>query len=364
MASDFGKILHVSVFGQSHGKAIGAVIDGLPAGFAIDLPELKAFLARRAPGQNPWSTPRKEADDPIFLSGIIDGVTTGAPVCTIIENRDTRSSDYDELRDKPRPGHADYTAQIKWQGQADLRGGGHFSGRITAPLCIVGGIARQILASHGVHIGAHLAAVGEIRDEAFPLEPTAELFRHVAAKAFPVVADAAGERMKELILAVAAEEDSIGGVIECAAVGLPAGVGSPMFEGMENRLAQALFGIPAIKGLEFGSGFAGSQRRGSENNDPYAMADGKITTVTNHAGGILGGITTGRPVTLRVAVKPTASIGKAQQTVSLGEKTTTQLKVVGRHDPCIALRAVPVVEAVTALVLLDLLMEVHYIGIN
>lgn len=364
MASDFGKILRVSVFGQSHGKAIGAVIDGLPAGIAIDMAELRAFMARRAPGHNPWSTPRREADDPVFLSGVIDGVTTGAPVCTIIENRDMRSSDYEELKDKPRPGHADYTAQVKWKGQADLRGGGHFSGRITAPLCIAGGIARQILARHGIHIGAHLAAVGDIPDDAFPLHPDPRLFAGVAAKPFPVLNDEAGERMKELILKVSEEEDSIGGIIECAAVGLPAGVGSPMFEGIENRLAQALFGIPAVKGLEFGSGFAGSGRRGSQNNDAYAMDHGDVTTLTNHAGGILGGITTGMPVTLRVAVKPTASIGRAQQTVSLANGENTELKVVGRHDPCIALRAVPVVEAVTALVLLDLLLEEKYEGLN
>lgn len=364
MSSDFGKILRVSVFGQSHGRAIGAVIDGLPAGFAIDGEELRGFLSRRAPGNSPWSTPRREADDPVFLSGVIDGVTTGSPVCAIIENRDMRSSDYEELRDKPRPGHADYSAQVKWKGAADLRGGGHFSGRLTAPLCIAGGIARQILARHGIRIGAHLAAVGTIEDEAFPLRPTAELFQAVAAKTFPVVDDAAGERMKRLIEEVSEAEDSVGGIIECAAIGLPAGIGSPMFEGIENRLAQALFGIPAIKGLEFGSGFAGSGRFGSQNNDPFTIEEGKISTLTNHAGGILGGITTGMPLLLRVAVKPTASIGRTQQSISLKNQTTTQLKVVGRHDPCIALRAVPVVEAVTALVLLDLLLEEKYDGLE
>ena len=242
MSSEFGSLLKISVFGQSHGRAIGVVVDGLPAGEAIDLEELNAFLARRKPGKSPLSTARREADAPVFLSGLENGVTCGAPLCAVIENGDQHSSDYDALRDKPRPGHADYTAFVKWGGQADMRGGGHFSGRLTAPLCIAGGIAKQILSRRGVYVGAHLQSVGTVADALFPLRPTKELFDAVAAKPFPVLDDQAGERMQALILEARKNLDSVGGVVECAATGLPAGLGEPMFGGVENRLAAALFG--------------------------------------------------------------------------------------------------------------------------
>ena len=357
MSSEFGNLLKVSVFGQSHGKAIGVVVDGLPAGEAIDLEELDRFLDRRRTGKNRLSTARKESDVPVFLSGLENGVTCGAPLCAVIENSDQHSSDYRELRDKPRPGHADYTAYVKWKGQADMRGGGHFSGRLTAPLCVAGGIAKQILARRGVYVGAHLWSVGTERDTPFPLRPTRELFESVAAKPFPVLDDQAGERMQALILEARQNLDSVGGVIECAATGMPAGLGDPMFGGVENRLAAALFGIPAVKGVEFGDGFASARAHGSENNDPFAEEDGRVVTETNHAGGILGGITNGMPIVLRTAVKPTASISRPQRTVSLSAGENTDLVIHGRHDPCIAHRAVPVVEAVTAAVLLDLLLE-------
>ena len=357
MSSEFGKQLRVSVFGQSHGKAIGVNIDGLPAGEAIDLDELNAFLDRRKPGKSPLSTARKETDTPVFLSGLEDGVTCGFPMCVMITNSDQHSSDYSELADKPRPSHADYTAHIKWGGHADMRGGGHFSGRLTAPLCVAGGIAKQILARRGVYVGAHLAAVGTEDDAPFPLHPTKELFDAVATKPFPVLDDGAGERMQALILEARQNLDSVGGIIECAAIGLPAGLGDPMFDGIENRLAAALFGIPAVKGVEFGLGFGSARLHGSENNDPFAVEDSKIVTTANRAGGILGGITTGMPVTLRVAVKPTPSISRPQQTVSLSAMEDTELVIRGRHEPCIAHRAVPVVEAVTATVILDLLLE-------
>ena len=360
MSSEFGKLLRISVFGQSHGKAIGVNIDGLPAGEAIDTDALYAFMRRRKPGGSPLSTPRKEADLPVFLSGLENGVTCGAPLCAIIENSDQHSGDYARLANTPRPSHADYAARVKWGGQADMRGGGHFSGRLTAPLCIAGGIAKQILARRGIYVGAHLASVGTEQDAAFPLHPTAELFAAVAAKSFPVLDDAAGERMQQEILKAREELDSVGGVIECAAVGLPAGLGDPMFDGIENRLAAALFGIPAVKGVEFGLGFGSAQLRGSENNDPFRMECGRVVTETNRAGGILGGITTGMPVTLRVAVKPTPSISKPQQTVDLSTGENAELVIGGRHDPCIAHRAVPVVEAVTAAVLLDILLEGNY----
>ena len=336
MSSDFGNALRVSVFGQSHGRAVGVVVDGLPAGEEIDLEALQRFLDRRKPGDGPLSTARKETDIPEFLSGLEEGRTCGAPLCAVIRNADQRSRDYGELADKPRPGHADYTAWAKWGGRADMRGGGHFSGRLTAPLCVAGGIAKQILARRGVFVGAHLAAAAGVPDRPFPLYPTAALFEELAARPFPVLDEKAGERMRAAILAAKNDLDSVGGVVECAAVGLPAGLGDPMFGGVENRLAAALFGVPAVKGLEFGEGFRAA---------------------ANHAGGVLGGITTGMPVVLRAAFKPTPSIGREQETVSLSRMENAALTIHGRHDPCVAHRAVPVVEAVTAAVLLDMLLE-------
>ena len=357
VSSEFGSILRVSVFGQSHGRAIGVNIDGLPAGAEIDLEELQRFLDRRRPGRSPLSTARKEADVPEFLSGLEEGRTCGAPLCAVIWNSDQHSSDYAELRDKPRPGHADYTAWVKWRGRADMRGGGHFSGRLTAPLCIAGGIAKQILARRGIYVGAHLSSVGYAQDMLFPPHPAKELFDALAAKPFPVLSDHAGEAMQAAILAAKESLDSVGGTVECAATGLPAGLGEPMFDGVESRLAAALFGIPAVKGVEFGEGFHAARLRGSENNDPFVMEENRTCTETNHAGGVLGGITTGMPIVLRVAFKPTPSIGKLQKTVSLSAMENAELQIRGRHDPCIAHRAVPVVEAVTAAVLLDLLLE-------
>ena len=357
MSSEFGKILKVSVFGQSHGTAIGVNIDGLPAGEEIDLEELQRFLDRRRPGKSPLSTARKEGDVPEILSGLENGKTCGAPLCAIIRNSDQHSGDYAELADKPRPGHADYTAWVKWNGFADMRGGGHFSGRLTAPLCIAGGIAKQILARRGIYVGAYLHSVGNYLDAPLPDCPAPELFEAVAAKPFPVLNDKNGDLMQKLIERARQELDSVGGVVECAAIGVPAGLGDPMFDGIENRLAAALFGIPAVKGVEFGEGFTAPYLHGSQNNDAFAVEDGRIVTTTNHAGGILGGITTGMPVLLRAAFKPTPSIAREQQTVSLSKMENTKLQIHGRHDPCIAHRAVPVVEAVTATVLLDLLLE-------
>lgn len=360
MSSEFGRLLRISVFGQSHGPAVGVTIDGLPAGEAIDMEALQAFLNRRKPGENDLSTARREADRPVFLSGLENGMTCGAPLCAIIENSDQHSQDYSRLADTPRPSHADYTAWVKWGGHADMRGGGHFSGRLTAPLCIAGGIAKQILARRGVYVGAHLSSVGTEEDAAFPLQPTAALFDAVAAKPFPVLDDDAGARMQALIREARQRGDSVGGIIECTVTGLPAGLGDPMFDGIENRLAAALFGIPAVKGLEFGAGFAAGRMFGSQHNDPFAVEEGRIVTESNHAGGILGGITTGMPVTLRLAVKPTPSISLPQRTVRVSAMEHTELTIRGRHDPCIAHRAVPVVEAVTAAVMLDILLEGHH----
>lgn len=356
MASYLGEHIHVSVFGQSHSPAIGVVVDGLPAGERVDMEELGRFLKRRAPGQNATSTPRKEADRPQFLSGLVDDVTCGAPLAALIENTNTRSQDYAQLRDKPRPGHADFTAQVKYGGFQDVAGGGHFSGRLTAPLCIAGGICLQILKRRGIEVAAHIASIAGEADRPFdPMGESVETLDALKRAPFPVMDEKAGERMRKVILQAKEEGDSVGGIVECLVTGVPAGLGEPMFGGMENRLAAALFGIPAVKGVEFGAGFGVATMRGSENNDPFTVKDGKLVTETNHAGGILGGITNGMPLVFRLAVKPTPSIAKQQQTVSLSKKQVEELVVTGRHDPCIVPRAVPVVEAVTALVLTDLL---------
>ncbi|MBE6030843.1 MAG: chorismate synthase [Clostridiales bacterium] len=358
MSSSFGKNIKVSVFGQSHGKAIGVVMDNVPAGHKISSEELQLFMDRRKPGKNKLSTGRKEGDVPVFLSGLENDMTCGSPICAIIENSDQRSKDYDELKGKPRPGHADYTAYVKWDGQADMRGGGHFSGRLTAPLCIAGGIAKQILMEKGIVIGAHILEVAGIRDESFPCTPTGAELENISSKEFPVINDHAGSNMIKAIEKASQDGDSVGGIIECVAIGIPEGLGGPMFEGIESRIASAVFGIPAIKGIEFGAGFSSSKMKGSEHNDPmYYDEEGSVKTKTNNAGGILGGITNGMPVVFKTAVKPTPSISRQQETVDLINKENTTIQIKGRHDPCIVHRAVPVVEAVAALVILDMLME-------
>ena len=316
--------------------------------------KLQAFLARRAPGQGAWATPRKEADAVEILSGLVDGVTCGAPLTAVIRNTNTRSGDYAGLHDCPRPGHADYPAEVKYKGAQDAAGGGHFSGRLTAPICIAGGICLQLLAREGVLLAAHLASVGSAADTPFdPLRPELDQ----VYKEFPVLSSEAGEAMRREIAAAKAEGDSIGGVVECAVVGLPVGLGEPMFGGMENRIAQMVFGIPAVKGVEFGAGFGAAKLRGSQNNDPYVVENSEIRAKTNHAGGILGGITNGMPLIFRAAFKPTPSIAKAQESVSLAAMESKNLIVHGRHDPCIAPRAVPVVEAAAAVAIYDAFLE-------
>lgn len=346
MSSSFGKNLTVSIFGQSHSAAIGVTLDGFPAGFPVDMEALGRFLARRAPGGGPLATPRKEADAPEFLCGLVNNVTCGAPLTAVIRNTNIRPQDYAALQSVPRPGHADYTANIRYGGHQDASGGGHFSGRLTAPLCIAGGICLQFLQAHGVRVMARIARVGGIEDAAAFDAPVGE-------KSFPVVDDAAGERMQQAILAAKAEGDSLGGVIECRVEGLPAGLGAPMFDGMENRIAQIVFGIPAVKGIEFGAGFAAADLHGSENNDALHVENGRVVTETNHCGGILGGITNGMPVVFRAAFKPTPSIARPQQSVALSRMEDTTLAVSGRHDPCIVPRAVPCVEAAAAIAVLD-----------
>ncbi len=314
-------------------------------------------MDRRAPGRDRFSTQRKEADAPEFLAGLVDFVTCGAPLTAIIRNTNMRSGDYANLRDIPRPGHADYTAQVKYHGFQDVAGGGHFSGRLTAPLCIAGGICLQYLETLGVKVSAHIARIADVCDT--PIDPMIDdaSKAYVGDKAFPVLSDAAGEKMQQAIDAARMDCDSVGGVIECVITGLPVGLGDPMFDGVENRLAAALFGIPAVKGLEFGEGFAAAGLRGSQNNDAYTMQDGRVVTKTNHAGGILGGITNGMPVIFRLAIKPTPSIAKEQESVSFSGQKDEKLSIVGRHDPCIVPRAVAVVEAVAAIVAADLICE-------
>lgn len=356
MSSSFGSSLKITIFGQSHAPAIGVCIEGFPAGFRPDFDALDAFLARRAPGQGAYATARREADRPECLSGLAEGQTCGAPLTAVIRNTDTRSGDYAGLKDVPRPGHADYPAQVKWGGAQDAAGGGHFSGRLTAPLCIAGGLCLQYLQARGIAVGAHIERIGGVSDRRFdPVQPELP----VPAGVLPVLSAPAGERMLAEIAAAKAEGDSVGGCIECAVTGLPTGLGSPMFDGMENRLARILFGIPAVKGLEFGNGFACAGLRGSENNDPYSMDGGAVRTRTNNAGGILGGLTTGMPLVFRAAIKPTPSIARPQESVSLSRRENTTLEIHGRHDPCIVPRAVPCVEAAAAVAILDALLEEH-----
>ncbi len=350
MSSSYGENVRFTIFGQSHSPGIGVTIEGLPPGKTIDLEELQTFLNRRAPGRNSMSTARKEADRPEILAGLKDGRTCGAPLTAVIYNKDQHSSDYAPFADTPRPGHADYTAEVKYGGAQDKSGGGHFSGRLTAPLCIAGGIYMQLLKQEGITILSRVKSIGGVTDPAPLTASTAE-------KAMPVVSDDVAEQMAECIARAKAEQDSVGGVVECMVLGLPAGLGDPMFDGMENRIARVVFGIPAVKGLEFGDGFAVAQLRGSENNDPYILRDGRVETETNHCGGILGGITNGMPLVFRAAFKPTPSIAKQQKTVNLRTQEQAELVIGGRHDPCVVLRAVPVVEAAAAAAVYDALLE-------
>lgn len=356
MSSSWGNHIKLSIFGESHGGGIGAVLDGLPAGESIDMQALLAFMQRRAPGNSRTSTQRKETDLPELLSGIVDGVTCGTPLAALIRNMDTRSADYQRTKTLARPGHADYTGYLRYQGHNDIRGGGHFSGRLTAPLVFAGGICKQILERRGITVGAHLLCVHGVRDSEFdPVHITANQLQSLGERAFPTLDEQAGRRMQVEIEKARLDCDSVGGILECAAVGLPAGVGSPMFDGVENLLSSILFGIPAVKGVEFGEGFGAASLFGSENNDAFTMDNGVVKTKTNRHGGILGGITSGMPLTLRVAMKPTPSIAKAQHTVDYVKQEDAVLEIVGRHDPCLAVRAVPCVEAAVAIGLTELL---------
>lgn len=345
-----GEELRLSVFGRSHSKSIGMTLSGFPAGEHIDREELQRFLDRRAPGRTPWSTARKEPDKPEFTTGLEEECSTGEAITVIIRNINRRSGDYASFARIPRPGHADYPASVKYGRGWDNAGGGAFSGRMTAPLCVAGGLCLQLLRREGISVISRIAEIGGIPDRG-------ELTGSTAEKAFPVVDDEAGGQMIAAILESKARGDSLGGVVECQVLGLPVGLGGPLFEGMESRIAALAFGIPAVKGLDFGEGFGAARLKGSENNDPFALRDGKIVTETNHCGGILGGITDGMPLTFHVAFKPTPSIALPQRSVDLESMRETELRIGGRHDPCVVPRAVPVVEAAAAIAVTDALLE-------
>ncbi len=358
MRASFGSQFRLTIFGESHGNAIGMVIDGVPAGTPIDETAIARDMARRAPGNDPTATARKEPDRVRIVSGLFEGRATGAPLCGLIENTNTRSGDYAQLRERMRPGHADYAGRVKYGGFNDPRGGGHFSGRITAPLVFAGAVARQLLAARGIEIGAHIAAIGPVADAAFdPVNVDADTLCALRAMRFPLLLPDREASMREVVEAARLEGDSVGGVIECAAVGVSAGIGSPFFGSVESVTSALLFSIPAVKAVEFGDGMAIAALRGSGANDAMRMREGRPVCLSNHNGGITGGITNGMPVVLRVAVKPTPSIAREQLTVNpvTGEDVT--LSVTGRHDPCIVPRAAVVVESALALALCELIMD-------
>ena len=356
MSSQIGKRVILSIFGESHGEMIGCTLQDLPAGEAIDLEAVYAQMARRAPGNDPTATARREADRPRVVSGLLGGVTTGAPLTAVIENENTRSGDYAAHRAVPRPSHADYTGMVRYGGANDVRGGGHFSGRLTAPLVFAGAVCRQILARRGVTIGAHILQIGAVRDEAFDaVSVRKEQLDALASSSFALLDPASEAPMRAAVEAARQGADSVGGIIEAAVTGLPVGIGSPMFDGVENRVAATLFGIPAVKGVEFGDGFALASMRGSEANDSlHYNEDGTLTSLSNHNGGALGGITNGAPLVVRVAIKPTPSIGQVQASIDTTTSQNTTTVIQGRHDPCIVPRAVAAVEAALAVTLLDL----------
>ncbi len=358
MSSTFGDKIKISVFGESHGNGIGVVIDGLPAGEKIDLEQVYAQMARRAPGRDKTATPRKESDTPKILSGMLGDALTGAPLCAVIENTNTRSTDYGNLLTTPRPGHSDYAAFVKYKGANDIRGGGHFSGRITAPIVFAGAVCRQLLEKKGIKIAAHIQSIGGVYDDKFnPIAVSNELMDRLSVSSFSLINPDVEPAMRDEVEAAKAELDSVGGIIECAVTGVEAGFGEPMFDGVEGVIAKAVFAIPAVKGVEFGAGFEVAKMRGSQNNDPFRMENERVVTETNNCGGILGGITDGMPIIFRAAIKPTPSISQKQKTVDLQSRENAELEIKGRHDPCIVPRAVPVVEAAAAIALINIIWE-------
>ncbi|MDY3812293.1 chorismate synthase [Eubacterium sp.] len=357
MSSVIGDKIKLSIFGESHGEAIGCVIDGLPAGIKIDMNAVYKDMQRRAPGKDKTATPRLEKDIPHILSGMLDNVTTGAPLAMVIENTNTKSGDYSNLMTVPRPGHSDYPAYVKYGGNNDIRGGGHFSGRLTAPLVFAGSVAKQILSQMGVTIGAHIKQIGSVCDAVSDLNKTDKsLLDTLSSSTFSLIDETKEQAMRDEIEKARLSLDSVGGIIECFAVGLPVGLGGNMFDTVEGKLASILFGVPAVKGVEFGIGFGFADKRASEVNDQYEIKNGRVATLSNNNGGVLGGMTDGAPLSVSVAIKPTPSIAKKQKSVNLLTMENAELEIHGRHDPCIVVRAVPVIECAVALGLLDLMM--------
>ena len=347
--------IKLNIYGASHASEIGVVIEGLPKDFEIDEQALFAFLKRRAPGQDEFSTPRKEDDEVHFIKGLENGKITEEPLHAVIYNKNMRSKDYENLKRIPRPSHADFSAWARFGIEHDMAGGGEFSGRLTACMCIAGGILKQIFEKKGIYVGAHILSVGETMDDPFDMaNVTKEDF--VFSKPFPVLNEEKGEEMKKIIRKAKEDGDSVGGVVECAILGLPAGLGDTLYEGLEGKISSSVFAIPAVKGIEFGSGFRGSRNLGSENNDAFYTDGKKVFTKTNNHGGILGGITSGMPIVFRTAFKPTPSISKEQESVNLLTMENTKLVINGRHDPCIVKRAVPCVEAAALIAISDVIL--------
>lgn len=360
MSGVWGKNIKLSIFGESHGNAIGITIDGLLPGIELDIDYIKRELERRMPGKNKLSTARKEADQFEILSGYFNNKTTGSPLSAIIRNSDQHSKDYSKLKNLMRPGHADYTGNIRYKGFNDYRGGGHFSGRITAPLVFAGAVAKQILAEKGILIGSHIKSIANVEDESFDkVNIEDSLLSDLLKEEFPTINKEKGVEMRKLIIDAKGELDSVGGVVETAVLNLPVGIGSPFFYSVESHLSHMIFSIPAVKGIEFGEGFDISKLRGSEANDEYYMENDKVKTRTNNNGGILGGITNGMPIVFRTAFKPTASIARLQHTIDIEKHENAELEITGRHDPCIVQRAVPVVEAAAAIAILDLMYDIR-----
>lgn len=356
MSGFWGNKLKISIFGESHGKGIGITVDGLESGFSVDFNEVQREMERRAPGRNSMSTARKEGDKVEIMSGYFNEKTTGTPLCGVIFNQDTKSKDYITQQVLMRPGHADYPGHLRYNGFNDYRGGGHFSGRITAPLVFAGAICKQLLQAKGIEVVSHIKAIGEVEDKKIDYcNVDVEEFKKAQSKDMAVLDDEAMLKMKDKILEVKQQEDSIGGVIECVITGVPGGVGNPFFDSVESTIAHLAFSVPAVKAIEFGKGFDITKLTGSKANDEYYYEGEVVKTNTNNNGGITGGITNGMPIIFRVGIKPTPSIYKEQDTINISTKTNDKLKIVGRHDPCIVQRAIPVIEAIAAIGIYDLI---------
>lgn len=356
MSSIIGNKLKVSIFGESHGEGIGVVIDGLPSGIELDMKYIDSQMKRRAPGQNSISTQRKETDSYKIISGLFENKTTGTPLCAIIYNEDKNSKDYSELKTKMRPGHSDYTGYIKYKGFNDYRGGGHFSGRLTAPLMFAGSIAMQMLEQKNIYVISRIKSIYNISDDIEFNLNEGEL-KNLRNLSFPVISENKNKQMQDAILDAKNKGNSLGGIVETYVTNIPPGYGEPFFDSIESKISHMIFSIPAVKGIEFGAGFKITELTGIEANDEFYIDDNKVVTRTNNSGGILGGITNGMPIVFRTAIKPTASISASQNTVDILKKENTALNISGRHDPCIVPRALPIIEGAAALAIIDLMLE-------